>query len=269
MTVCIAALCKDGDEPRAVVVADRMVTLGSFIEFEHAMPKMTETSPYAIAMIAGDTLVGTRLAQEAADELSAAGPSINDIAEQLAAEYEGTRRNRMEEDLLTPRGLDLESFYNGHNALNPQVVAMVDNQMSQYNLGVEVLLAGVDPSGGHVYTVQNPGGAVRLHDIIGYAAIGSGTIHAVQSMIGFGHTANAGYHETVFRAYASKRRAQVAPGVGADTDMAVISGSSVHWLDEEELGRLEEIYVRYSASTAAELAKELQDFNLDEKAADD
>jgi hypothetical protein len=33
MTICLAALCKEGDEPRAVIAADRMVTLGGFIEF--------------------------------------------------------------------------------------------------------------------------------------------------------------------------------------------------------------------------------------------
>jgi 20S proteasome alpha/beta subunit len=269
MTVCIAALCTDGDEPRVVVAADRMVTLGSFIEFEHAMRKMTAASPYAIAMIAGDTLVGTRLAREAAEVTASSNPGIDEIARQLATEYENTRRTRMQEDLLTPRALDLESFYGAHNALNPQIVAMIDNQMSQYNLGVEVLLAGVDSSGAHVYSVQNPGGAERLHDIIGYAAIGSGAIHAVQSMIGFGHTANAGYHETVFRAHASKRRAEAAPGVGAESDIAVISSTSVHWLTDPEMEQLDEIYGRFSTATAAQLAEELQDFKLGDDRADD
>src|SRR5205823_3860400 len=42
MTVCIAALCQEDGKPRAVVGADRMVTLGGFIEFEHAVPKIGE-----------------------------------------------------------------------------------------------------------------------------------------------------------------------------------------------------------------------------------
>src|SRR4051794_24783722 len=78
-------------------------------------------------------------------------------------------------------------------------------------------------TGGHIYSVQNPGRPELLNDIIGYAANGSGTIHALQSMIGLGHSPEAEYHTTVFRVYASKRRAEVAPGVGADTDLAVIS----------------------------------------------
>jgi len=175
----------------------------------------------------------------------------------------------MQQDILTPRGLDLQSFYGAHASLQGQIVAMLDNQMAQYNLGVEVLLAGIDQTGAHAYTIHNPGGAERLHDIIGYAAIGSGAIHAIQSMVGFGHAPNADYHATVFRAYASKRRAEIAPGVGSDTDMAVISPSGVHWLTTSELAQLAEIYDEFSAATAAELSAKLQDFNLGEGDADE
>lgn len=269
MTVCIAALCGQGNDVRAVVAADRMVTLGSFIEFEHAMPKMTQASPYAIAMIAGDSLVGARLAREVGAAVSQSSPPIAEIAQEFASGYMNVRNARMQEDLLTPRALDLGSYYGAHNSLNPQIVAMIDNFMAQYNLGVEVLLAGVDPSGAHIYTVMNPGGADRLNDFIGYAAIGSGSIHAIQSMIGFRHSPDAGYHETIFRAYASKRRAEVAPGVGSDTDMAVISAAGAHWLAQEELNELEAIYEEFQAATDAELDKKLQDFSLKEAVDDD
>jgi len=56
MTVCVPALCKDGNTPHAIVAADRMVTLGGFIEFEHATPKMMDAGTSAIAMISGDAL---------------------------------------------------------------------------------------------------------------------------------------------------------------------------------------------------------------------
>jgi hypothetical protein len=222
MTICIAALCH-AEQPRAIVAADRMVTLGGFIEFEHAVPKMTRASPYALALVAGDALIGTRIAEDAAHEVAGTSPPVADIARQLAAQYEAARRSQLEERFLVPRGLNLQSFYGAHNTLNPQITAMLDNQMAQFNLGVEVLIAGVDGAGAHVHTVHNPGGAERQHDTIGYAAIGSGTIHALQSMIGFQHTPKADYHQTVFRVYAAKRRAEVAPGVGLDTDVAVIS----------------------------------------------
>jgi hypothetical protein len=40
VTICLAAVCREDEETRVVVATDRMVTLGGFIEFEHAIPKM-------------------------------------------------------------------------------------------------------------------------------------------------------------------------------------------------------------------------------------
>ncbi|HSZ14225.1 MAG TPA: hypothetical protein VK790_09335 [Solirubrobacteraceae bacterium] len=185
-----------------------------------------------------------------------------EVAKALAAEYEAARTAALEEQILRPRGLNLGMYYTNHNSLNGQIMAMLDNQMSQFNLGVELLLAGVDPSGAHIHTVHNPGSTERLHDTIGYAAIGSGTIHALQSMIGFRHSAAAEYHETVFRVYASKRRAEVAPGVGHDTDMAVIAADGTHWLTSEELDQLSTIFEDFQSSTDETLRQKLSDFSL-------
>ena len=61
-------------------------------------------------------------------------------------------------------------------------------------------------------------------------------------MIGFRHTATDGLRETVFRVYASKRRAEVAPGVGTETDMAIITDAGLSWLDDEMFKQLAHIY---------------------------
>lgn len=263
MTICLGALCRDGEESRAVVATDRMVTFPGFIEFEHAMPKMQQASTRAIAMTAGDTLVGTRIAQEVAQALTGT-PPVLEIAQRLAAQYDVTRTLRMEQQLLAPRGLDFQSFYDRHATLNGQITFAIDQQMQQYNLGVEFLLAGADDTGVHIYSVHNPGRPELLHDVIGYAALGSGGIHAIQSMIGFGHSPNADYQETVFRAYASKRRSEVAPGVGSDTDMAVISTDGIHRLSDDELAQLRTIYEEYQGATTKALTKQLEGFKLGE-----
>jgi 20S proteasome alpha/beta subunit len=249
-----------------------MVTFPGFIEFEHATPKMLEASTRAIAMTAGDTLVGTRISREVAESITGTIPVV-EIAQRLAAHYDATRRLRMEQQILAPRGLDMGSYYGGHATLNGQITLMIDQQMQQFVLGVELLLAGADDSGAHIYSVQHPGKPEYLHDVIGYAAIGSGTIHAVQSMIGFGHTSTAEYQETVFRVYASKRRSEVAPGVGHGTDMAILSAEGIHRLSDDELDQLNTIYEEYEATTGEVLTKQLEGFKLgepkDEKGSED
>jgi hypothetical protein len=262
MTVCMAALCCEGDRSYAVVAADRMVTLGGFMEFEHGVPKMAHPSPQAVVMVAGDTLVGTRLARDVSTALNGSTPRTHEIAQHLAAQYGDVRRQQMETQILSPRALSLQAFYGAHASFNPQITMMIDQAMNQFNLGVELLLAGVDQDGGHVFSVHNPGGAELQHDVIGYAAIGSGAIHAVQSMVGFRHTSSAGLAETIFRTYASKRRAEVAPGVGTDTDMAIISSTGVTWVNQEQQSRLADLYETFQKQAMSGLEEKMADLGI-------
>ena len=82
-------------------------------------------------MTAGETLIGTRIAQEVAEALTGTPPVV-EIAQRLAAQYEAARAARMEQQLLAPRGLSLQSFYGAHASLNGQITLMIDQQMHHY-----------------------------------------------------------------------------------------------------------------------------------------
>lgn len=264
MTLCMAALCTDPDDGDLVVVAaDRMVTYGGFIEHEHTVPKIVQATPYAVTMIAGDSLIGTRLAKAVAAEVGPTNPDIASIADRMATGYTDMRKEQLNTQILALRGLDLANFYARQGALNAQLVMVLDQAMSQHNPGVELLVVGVDSGGAHIYSVTNPGKPEREHDVIGYAAIGSGGIHALQAMIGFRHSVTDGLRETVFRVYAAKRRAEVAPGVGVDTDMAIVSASGVRFLDASALQALAKIYDKYGHAAEVAQVKELGKLNLD------
>jgi hypothetical protein len=268
VTLCLAAICIEDGEPRAVVVADRMVTYPGFIEYEHATSKIKETSQFTLAMVAGNALVGDRMVKETASALAGTSPRLTDIAMSLSQRYEAVRAERIEHEILMPRGLNYQVFYDRHASLNGQITLLIDQAMMQYNPEVELLLAGVDDSGAHVFTVHNPGGPELQHDMTGFAAVGSGTIHAMQSMIGFGHSANDDFNDTVFRAYASKRRSEVAPGVGLDTDMCTVAPAGVHWLTKEEMRQLQAIYEDFEKSTSEALTDKLSKFKLGEPEGD-
>jgi hypothetical protein len=260
LTVCIAALCKgEDDEPRAIVATDRMVTAGDFLEFEHSGSKMVQLAERAVVMVAGNTLDGMRLVNEAAaDDLP---EHIAAVAVTLGGRYAATRIWRAEQAVLNPHGLSLESFHGMHRGLNEQVVMLLENQLSQYNLGVELLLAGVDESGAHIYTNGNPGGGNTNHDPIGWAAIGIGAPHVLSTMAGYVHSATADYKQTLFRVYSAKRGAEVAPGVGRETEMAVISNDGLKRLSNDDLDRLALIFDEFRSITSTELHKQLDAFH--------
>ncbi len=264
MTVCIAAMCGKDDEPRVVVGADRLITSGGFMEFEHPGSKMVEISDKAMVMVAGNANDGMRLVKEAAadlEDVDGDGISIPDIAEDLGRRFAEARLKRAEQGALVARGLNLETYLERQAGLHPQVVMLVDNALTNWDLGVELLLGGVDDQGAHIHSNHNPGGGNQDHTAIGWGVIGSGAVHVLPSMAGFEHSPDAGYGQTLFRVYASKRRAEAAPGVGAETEIAVISRGEIKRLSSEELEELGSIYDSFVSITDAELKKQLAEFD--------
>jgi len=250
----MAAICENGGEAAVVVASDRMVTWASLTEFEHRVPKVRQIGPTAVALIAGDALTGTRMAEEVATEKAGQVLSVEQFADALAEKYVAIRLECVEADLLQTRGLSLQTFHQIQQQLVPQIAGSIDLQMQQYDIGVELLVAGVDGSGGHVFTIHNPGGRHQHHDVIGHAAVGSGMIHALQSMIGFRHAAMQPLKETIFRVYVSKRRAELAPGVGRETDLVVITSGTMERLREAAMEELESLYDELQASADEALA---------------
>lgn len=268
VTVCIGAVSCDrtGAARRAVVVAsDRMVTMGQITQFEHEIPKLSALTDHSVALIAGDALRGTRIIRDTSAQLRGGGAmaSIEAITAAIANKYAELRLEQVNNDAFRPRGITLQAFYTGlQQQLNPQIVVGLDNYAATWNFGVELLVAGVDTEGAHLFHIVNPGGTYTQFDHTGFGAIGSGTLHAVQSMIQARHAPTRSLNETVFSVYASKRRAEVAPGVGVDTDMAIIDASGVHPLESDALRELGEIFERYSRPFEADLLADVRKLQL-------
>lgn len=144
----------------------------------------------------------------------------------------------------------------------PQMAFTIDQQVMEANLNVQLLIAGVDDSGAHLFQIENPGGTFRDFESIGFSAIGSGTLHALQSIIGFGHTPARGLYDTVFGVFVSKRRAQVAPGVGKDTDLYIVHDGGVTSLGQPEMDRLEALYQEYQQPVSEDLRTKIAALQL-------
>lgn len=245
MTVCIGALCADaqGTPWRAAVVAsDRMVTMGGLMEFEHEYPKVVEVTNRVLALVAGDALRGAQLVRTVRGLIPATPTTVEIIAAAAAAAYSEQRRAQVQAEFFTPRGIAMADFYNGlQQRLLPQIAGMLDQQAAGFDYGVEVLIAGMDDEGAHIHAIRNPG-AGSNYASIGYTAIGSGALHALQAMIGFDHMGEQSLNDTVFQVYVAKRRAEVAPGVGQDTDVAVITAEGCMFLDQSVLEQLSRLY---------------------------
>jgi 20S proteasome alpha/beta subunit len=264
LTICIGALCTDRVAGDTVVLAsDRMVTWRNLTEFEHPVPKIYSISPAAWALCAGDALAGAKIIAGAAAEVAGVPRPVHEVADVVAQQYHSVRMNAAEAQVLLPRGLTLASYYGKHQQLLSQIAENLDQSLASFDPEVELIVAGVDSSGGHLFTVSNPGGSAECHDVIGTVAIGSGEIHAVQSMIGFGHAATRPVRDTVFYVFASKRRAELAPGVGRDTDLMVLSPGGAVRLPDKALAKLGELYESYAASVVASAREQVSGWAFD------
>jgi hypothetical protein len=117
-----------------------------------------------------------------------------------------------------------------------------------------MIVAGVDDSGARVAYLGNPGTLAWL-DKLGYAAIGSGGIHATTKLSLGSQTRGSTLLETLYRVYEAKRAAEVAPGVGPDTDVAIVERDRITMCGSDMMTTMEEILRTSRGSMVPDLAR--------------
>lgn len=223
MTVCVAA--RSGNF--IFGASDRMLT-GGDVEFEPDTAKIIPLTSSIAAMTAGDSALQSEILLELQKIVSAritAEPQnwlvIRDVAYMYAQIRNNIRRQRAEQAILLPLGLDCQSFVSRQSEMSEGFITKVSKELLNYSVAsVSTIFTGVDSLGGHIYTVEDD--SVRCHDSVGFAAIGSGYWHANSQLMLAKHNYESPVPDTLLLTYLAKRRAEVAPGVGKDTDMFMI-----------------------------------------------
>jgi len=132
-----------------------------------------------------------------------------------------------------------------------QILQQVLGMIMQHNLGLDLLVAGMDDSGSHLFTVTHPGVLLPV-ETTGYGAVGSGAVHAAVRLALGQHNKVASLVDTVYNVYESKKAAEVAPGVGNATDMAIIKDGKVSFVKPEMFAVLEKVHKEKPTLTASE-----------------
>jgi 20S proteasome alpha/beta subunit len=255
MTVCIAAICKDGDSPAVVLAADRMQTGFLGLEYEDVVPKILPVTKSVGALLSGDGRKGGQIVNDAIATAKQPGnPTVNDVARIVSAAYANRRRAEVDSVLLGARGLSLDTFYSGtQRQLADQIAVGIDNAVVSYQYGVELLVVGVDSAGAHIVSIGNPGGGTLDCDATGFAAIGGGLIVAMHTLYELRHVATNNVKQTLFRVYAAKKRAETAQGVGAATDLMVVRKDGCTLVEAAMVDALTKAYKEHHEHVAADI----------------
>lgn len=260
MTVCIAAICDSG---KAIVVcADRMFTNpGLSVEFETDEQKIEVLAERCVALPAGNSVFASEILDRVRRRLGGnPTPAFDQVAAFVREEYEAVRASKYYDMQVFPMlGVDFAKHRNVGMPLpvylekQPGVFQQIMMMAQQFNLGTEFLIAGVDDGGAHLSHIGNPGVISQLQKL-GHAAIGSGGIHALTRLSLVAQHRARSLSETLADVYSAKRAAEVAPGVGDATDMAVIDVSRVVWqCPREVIDELEKIHRSMTATLKPDL----------------
>jgi hypothetical protein len=261
MTVCIAAICENGNIFGA---SDRMMTSGD-IEFEPkldfiAKPNLpapvalafnTNTKIYAVTtsivvMTAGDSGLQSEIVQDVLSVITnriqedkTHWLSVKEVTDLYVEAYDRAKSRRAQQTIFAPFGLDRNTFMEQSSQISNHLVNEITKQVQRFENyfrevhGIETIITGIDTSMGnpgenlpsaHIYSVvkSSSGDFVTCCDSVGFAAVGSGARHAESQFMMTGHSPYSSQPETLLLTYLAKKRSEVAPGVGKGTDMFAI-----------------------------------------------
>lgn len=256
MTICIGAICNKG---KAVVIAtDRMVT-SQFppIGYEHPSSKIETLTDKSVFLISDDILLAAEVLKRTKAKLSSSRSTrIDDITKTVCESYKEYKQEIIEELYLKPRALNLQSFYREALCakLPKELTLNLDTNIINFVLKVQLIMAGIDEMGGHIYIVSNPGVSL-CHDKMGYVAIGSGAMYAISAFILSNFSVDFGINQGVYYAFESKMSAEKAPGVGMGTNMAIITSEGIRILTQQEIELLKETCIRVTKPRVEEKEK--------------
>ena len=212
------------------------------LQVEMAVRKIAPVTEKAAILFSGSVPDGESVIARTKAKIATSGHSIQEIILASVTAYQEVKRQRVEDLILRPLlGVDFMGFQTMISQSSAsQILQQALGMVSQHNMQLDILIAGFSEGEAHLAAIANPGMALPM-DTIGSAAIGSGGLHA-NVRLSLGRQARiVSFADTVFNVYGAKVAAEVAPGVGKMTDLAVIRESGIKFFDEAAFLTLESI----------------------------
>jgi hypothetical protein len=173
-----------------------------------------------------------------------------EIAKLYSSHIARINRRRAAQIYLEPLGLDEESFLKKQHELSAGMISDLMIQMQNYpRLESEAIIAGVDGTQANIYLVDSKG-HVSCHNDVGFVAIGIGAWHAKSQLTLSKYTKHLSYVDSLATVFMAKKRAEVSPGVGIETDMILISKSGREPIIPAAMVHLNESYKEYDVAAS-------------------
>jgi 20S proteasome alpha/beta subunit len=258
VTVCIAGLfdwnyAKTGEDfgRAGFLLSDRMITAGD-VQYEPRQRKWAEIASNITLAIAGDISTHSQALKDTHAQLRGdRAPAPYDVASIYGRAIQSIKRRKAEDLYLAPLGLNTDTLLVQTKEMSDSVTnALLERMQSHRGDDVEALLLGMSQPVGarqplaQIYTIDSDG-VVNCCDDVGFAAIGIGGWHARSRMMQSGYTNTFRFSAALAVLYAAKKAAEIAPGVGRDTDIQMMTRDGGFPLWPEMQTKLETLYKQY------------------------
>jgi 20S proteasome alpha/beta subunit len=259
VTVCIAALFRwnygtlaaSKYETAALVLTDRMITAGD-VQYEPQQTKVAQITPRIVLVIAGDYSLHSQAIKATMQHFqSNANASPKNVATYYGTQIQTIKAREAESLYLAPLGLNSDTFLAQQREMAEHLATTLTEQMQSYRgEDVEALIIGSGGDYVQLYGVDTKG-IVSCFDDVGFAAIGSGAWHARSRLMQARYTNTQRFSRIAALTYAAKKTAELAPGVGAHTDITLVLKDHVETLREDVTKELRRLYAAYLPKLAA------------------
>ncbi len=236
LTVCIAVI----NNGIILGASDRMVTAND-IEFEPPVPKILTLTTSIVVLTAGDQSIQIQVFQEAYKRISAEIADepkkwidVSHAAEVYSECFYELRNKMIQNSIFSHYNLTFDSYISKQKQMSDKFIEEIDSKIARlaYSLGdIETIITGIDTSlphatdkgtSPHIYVVKN--GEVSCHDKLGFVSIGAGSSHAESHLMLSNYTVSTLPSSTLLTVHQAKKKSEVCPGVGKETDMFLIGG---------------------------------------------
>jgi hypothetical protein len=234
MTICIAAIAKNGSKEAIVFATDHMITT-NLGQFEHTIQKYKQINQSTVAMLAGNPLLFDNLI-----EVDKTAPYSN-IEKKIHENFKKIRKDNIEKEILNIYNVDESFVLEALKGTVPnQYVDTILDKITKYNLQTGILLIGFEGDVAQIAEI-NETGFENFRDIT-FHAIGSGRDQAVNTILFQRHSKAAQILPTLYIVYKAKRNAEVIPGVGKETDLALLTTDGYQRIKDSDMKILSQIY---------------------------
>ncbi len=243
MTVCIAGLANN--DKAVILASDKMITKQMPpIEFEHDIEKIVQVFPNFYVLIAGTVNNAVDIIDRAKIKIKE-NDNYSTKFDKFRQVYTDYRREKIENVILATQGFSsIADFQQRQNTLSKEIVMSIQNLIANANLQTLMILVATENHKCYVKVINHPGDLINPLE---YAVIGSGDLHATQSLISAKYKKSEDVDTATYLVFEAKKRAEVTPGVGTLTDMIVLYFNEENILvskklTDEELKKLDEVY---------------------------